>query len=573
MFWSMRYAQTSSIDGILERESGFTLEDLLGEDDLLQECKSHNTKLLEFLCQPETISKLIVYITEMPTDDDTEDRRFKYPYVASEVLSCDLQAIRDVLLGESREKMAELFALLQQPPPINPVLAGYFGKVLMALQKADADAFQAYFAAAWAAAAAPEEAAAAAASEAGEEGEEAAAAAAAAATAAAAVAGRAAEADASAAAAHWVGRGAADCDHAGVGEPAAAEPGQITQFIARDMSTSWLPQAVVPALVAALGGAEGDAASNISQLLVSLVHAGKGVPTAFAEEEARRVRIGRRELPRPRWRDALPHPVEVALALLNAAKRARASPAPRSAPMLIDAFAEHVDAFFAALAAPAALPRRRRLARRRRARRAPPPARRPALPVRFRPPSPPRPSPPLPRRARPLPLLPPFPSPIPGSSSSSTTRSVRSTRRWCRRWASSATSTSYSTSCCCPTPTTPSTSSAPPASTASSPPPPTSRSRCARRCWATPSCLPASSLSSPSLMLRASPPTAARRRRARMASRCPAPRCCRRRGGEAVRPYLESPAWEAFVAPGGGGRRGSRRRTASSAGGAAAGHG
>ena len=138
MFWSMRYAQTSSIDGILERESGFTLEDLLGEDDLLQECKSHNTKLLEFLCQPETISKLIVYITEMPTDDDTEDRRFKYPYVASEVLSCDLQAIRDVLLGDSREKMAELFALLQQPPPINPVLAGYFGKVLMALQKADA---------------------------------------------------------------------------------------------------------------------------------------------------------------------------------------------------------------------------------------------------------------------------------------------------------------------------------------------------------------------------------------------------------------------------------------------------
>ena len=95
----------------------------------------------------------------MPTDDDTEDRRFKYPYVASARCSCDLQAIRDVALGESREKMAELFALLQQPPPINPVFAGYFGKVLMALQKADADAFQAYFAAAWAAAAAPEEAA------------------------------------------------------------------------------------------------------------------------------------------------------------------------------------------------------------------------------------------------------------------------------------------------------------------------------------------------------------------------------------------------------------------------------
>lgn len=49
MFWSMRYATTSSIDTILERESGFTLEELLEEDELLQECKSQNMKLLE-LC-------------------------------------------------------------------------------------------------------------------------------------------------------------------------------------------------------------------------------------------------------------------------------------------------------------------------------------------------------------------------------------------------------------------------------------------------------------------------------------------------------------------------------------------
>jgi len=58
MFWSMRYAATSSIDTILEREGGFTLEELLEEDELLQECKSQNTKLLElcvhgpFCCAP-----------------------------------------------------------------------------------------------------------------------------------------------------------------------------------------------------------------------------------------------------------------------------------------------------------------------------------------------------------------------------------------------------------------------------------------------------------------------------------------------------------------------------------------
>ena len=35
MFWSMRYAATSSIDTIIDREGGFTLEELLEEDELL----------------------------------------------------------------------------------------------------------------------------------------------------------------------------------------------------------------------------------------------------------------------------------------------------------------------------------------------------------------------------------------------------------------------------------------------------------------------------------------------------------------------------------------------------------
>jgi len=61
MFWSMRYAATSSIDTIIDREGGFTLEELLEEDELLQECKSQNTKLLElcvhrrFFCAPRVV--------------------------------------------------------------------------------------------------------------------------------------------------------------------------------------------------------------------------------------------------------------------------------------------------------------------------------------------------------------------------------------------------------------------------------------------------------------------------------------------------------------------------------------
>ena len=42
MFWSL-HAGTSTIDTLLSSEEGFTLEQLLDEDDLLQECKSQNT--------------------------------------------------------------------------------------------------------------------------------------------------------------------------------------------------------------------------------------------------------------------------------------------------------------------------------------------------------------------------------------------------------------------------------------------------------------------------------------------------------------------------------------------------
>jgi len=138
----MRYATTSQIDTILERESGFTLEELLEEDELLQECKSQNTKLLEFLCEPATLAKLINYIVTMPEDTDSESRRFKYPYVSSEVLSCDLQPLRNAMLSVPAGLVEQLLSILQQPPPLAPVLAGYCSKVLVALFKAAPDALQ-----------------------------------------------------------------------------------------------------------------------------------------------------------------------------------------------------------------------------------------------------------------------------------------------------------------------------------------------------------------------------------------------------------------------------------------------
>ena len=44
MFW--KFATTSNIDSILDRED-VTLRDLMDDDDILQECKGQNTKLIK----------------------------------------------------------------------------------------------------------------------------------------------------------------------------------------------------------------------------------------------------------------------------------------------------------------------------------------------------------------------------------------------------------------------------------------------------------------------------------------------------------------------------------------------
>ena len=64
MFWqASNYSQPSPIEQILEKEN-YTLEELLDEDDLIQETKSLNGRLIEYLKQPETVSKLLAYVVE-----------------------------------------------------------------------------------------------------------------------------------------------------------------------------------------------------------------------------------------------------------------------------------------------------------------------------------------------------------------------------------------------------------------------------------------------------------------------------------------------------------------------------
>jgi serine/threonine-protein phosphatase 6 regulatory subunit 3 len=46
------------VDSILDKEE-YTLEELLDEDELIQECKSLNSRLTTFLKQKESVEKLV----------------------------------------------------------------------------------------------------------------------------------------------------------------------------------------------------------------------------------------------------------------------------------------------------------------------------------------------------------------------------------------------------------------------------------------------------------------------------------------------------------------------------------
>lgn len=169
MFWRFGgYAQVSTIDTLLDKPD-VTLEELLSEGDLIQELKSHNTKLIEYLREDSILEKLLEYVVAtklepIATDDydaeeskdnekakepegqvfgrpasesgDDEDKaekdRSRYAYVAAEILSSDSWSLTAALL-ENDGLLRKFWKFLERPVPLDPLQASYFTKVNEAL--------------------------------------------------------------------------------------------------------------------------------------------------------------------------------------------------------------------------------------------------------------------------------------------------------------------------------------------------------------------------------------------------------------------------------------------------------
>ncbi|KAK1324859.1 hypothetical protein QJS10_CPA01g00546 [Acorus calamus] len=132
MFWRMTGLTTASpVETILDKEN-YTLEELLDEDEIIQECKALNTRLINFLRERAQVEQLLRYIVEEAPVDAENKRVFKFPFIACEIFTCEVDIILKTLL-EDEELMELLFSFLKSDHSHGTLLAGYFSKVVIFL--------------------------------------------------------------------------------------------------------------------------------------------------------------------------------------------------------------------------------------------------------------------------------------------------------------------------------------------------------------------------------------------------------------------------------------------------------
>ncbi|XP_072291082.1 serine/threonine-protein phosphatase 6 regulatory subunit 2 isoform X2 [Eucyclogobius newberryi] len=128
MFWKFDLHTASHLEALLDQED-VSLSQLLEEEDVLQECKAQNRRLLLFLCKDQSMQELVRLITTEPPAGGEETKRFKFSNIACELLTCDVGVINDKL-GNEEPLLEILYSFLDQPPPLNPLLASFFSKTI-----------------------------------------------------------------------------------------------------------------------------------------------------------------------------------------------------------------------------------------------------------------------------------------------------------------------------------------------------------------------------------------------------------------------------------------------------------
>eukprot|EP01012_Entosiphon_sulcatum_P003728 TRINITY_DN1129_c0_g1_i1.p1 TRINITY_DN1129_c0_g1~~TRINITY_DN1129_c0_g1_i1.p1 ORF type:complete len:662 (+),score=125.74 TRINITY_DN1129_c0_g1_i1:1543-3528(+) len=123
-FFKAFYSEPTIV--VLLRKENLTVEELLQDDNLLQECKAHNEKLLKYLSQNSTLSALINYIQTA----DPQSESWKFTCLSAEVLACGLAEMYEELANSDLIQL--VFKPLQEST-FSSVQAALLIKVLQLL--------------------------------------------------------------------------------------------------------------------------------------------------------------------------------------------------------------------------------------------------------------------------------------------------------------------------------------------------------------------------------------------------------------------------------------------------------
>ncbi|KAI9510264.1 SIT4 phosphatase-associated protein-domain-containing protein [Russula earlei] len=130
MFWRFGFHNGSSIDGLLDKED-VSLEAILDEDDLLQECKAQNTRLIDYFQRLDVLQRLLCYVTGQIEGEDRG--RFKYPYVATEVLCSEIWSIVETCLNNTDQLLVPFWETVLDCTPedmkTRMTMASQFAKI------------------------------------------------------------------------------------------------------------------------------------------------------------------------------------------------------------------------------------------------------------------------------------------------------------------------------------------------------------------------------------------------------------------------------------------------------------
>ena len=78
------------------------------------------------------LQQLVSYVISVPSDEISENLKFKYATISCELLTCDIPAINDALI-KNYELVDKMYSFLHNQSPLNPLLASYFAKVIGSL--------------------------------------------------------------------------------------------------------------------------------------------------------------------------------------------------------------------------------------------------------------------------------------------------------------------------------------------------------------------------------------------------------------------------------------------------------